>query len=133
MSSRLWQMTLAVPGAAVITIALFWLMITLIAQGLPAITEEIASLRVDFIRVDRDETVQLKDRSLPERPDTLDQPPPPPPTSVDMHMAPGTGGVPLISPKLNTSLKPDLTGNAIPDSSSAIPLVRVPPMYPERA
>ena len=108
MYSRLTHLGLALPGAALATIALFWLMIVLIAQGLPAITEEIVSLRVNFTRVDRDETVQLKDRSLPNRPDALELPPPlpPPATSAPRNTASGTGGVPLV---------------------------RVPPMSPQRA
>ena len=133
MSSRLWHLTIAMPGAAVITIALFWLMITLISHGLPAITDEIKSLKVDFTRVDRDETVRLKDRTLPERPDALDQPPPPPPSSIDVDVPTGTGGVPLSAPKIKSDINPNLSGFAMPDSSAAIPLVRVPPMYPQRA
>lgn len=133
MTSRFWHLTYAMPAAAVVTIALFWLMVTLIAQGIPAITEEIASLRVDFTRVERDETVNLKDRTLPDRPDAVEQPIPPPPASVDVDIPSGTGGVPFTAPKIQNEVNPNLSGYAIPDSSAAIPLVRVPPMYPPRA
>ena len=133
MSSRLNQLALAVPGAAIVTTALFWLMVTLIAQGEPAITEQFASLKVDFLRVERDESVQLKDRSLPELPDPLSQPALPTISPFDIQTKGGSGGVPIVAPRVSRTIEPNLSAFAVPDSASAIPLVRIPPLYPERA
>ena len=79
MSSNTIRVGASIPLAIVVTIALFWLMNYLITHGMDAITEEVQGSAIDFTRVDRDETVQAKDRALPDRPDKPDAPPPPPP------------------------------------------------------
>ncbi len=115
-----------------VTIALFWLMNYLITHGMEAITEEVAGDAIDFTRVDRDESVNTKDRDLPDRPDKPDVPPPPPPMNLSANTAPDSGGVNINAPALY-NLNLDRSGLNAPTDGDAIPLVRVPPQYPQRA
>ena len=115
-----------------VTIALFWLMNYLITHGMEAITEEVAGDAIDFTRVDRDESVNTKDRDLRDRPDKPDVPPPPPPMNLSANTAPDSGGVNINAPALY-NLNLDRSGLNAPTDGDAIPLVRVPPQYPQRA
>jgi len=123
----------SVPLAVAVTIALFWLMNYLITHGMDAITEEVQGAAIDFTRVDRDETIQTKDRQLPDRPDKPDAPPPPPPMNLASNLAPDSGGVGINAPALSRGLNLDRSGLAAPTDGDVIPLVRVPPQYPQRA
>tara|TARA_B100000579_G_C22713960_1_gene795964 strand:- start:533 stop:1078 length:546 start_codon:yes stop_codon:yes gene_type:complete len=104
----------------------------LITHGMEAITEEVAGDAIDFTRVDRDESVNTKDRDLPDRPDKPDVPPPPPPMNLNANTAPDSGGVNINAPALY-NLNLDRSGLNAPTDGDAIPLVRVPPQYPQRA
>ena len=134
MNSNTMRIGVSIPLAVGVTIALFWLMNYLITHGMDAITEEVQGAAIDFTRVDRDETVQTKDRQLPDRPDKPDAPPPPPPMNLASNTAPDSGGVGIINaPALSRGLNLDRSGLAAPTDGDAIPLVRVPPQYPQRA
>jgi len=115
-----------------VTIALFWLMNYLITHGMEAITEEVKGAAIDFTRIDRDENVNTKDRSAPDRPDKPEAPPPPPPMNLSTNTAPDSGGVSINAPKLS-GFNLDRSGLNAPTDGDAIPLVRVPPQYPQRA
>lgn len=121
-------------GAAwIVTFGLFYLMQSLIGvEG--ELDESKAPKVVDFVRVQRSEVVKQKTREAPKKV-TLDETPPPPDMSTDQ----------------STSLDPDAIGVAAVVEESggggdgsgglgimtadgeAVPLVRVPPQYPERA
>ena len=133
MSSNTIRVGASIPLAIVVTIALFWLMNYLITHGMDAITEEVQGSAIDFTRVDRDETVQAKDRALPDRPDKPDAPPPPPPMNLNANTAPDSGGLGINAPAFSRGLNLDRAGLAAPTDGDAIPLVRVPPQYPQRA
>ena len=65
--------------AAGVTIGLFLVMKVLVTGQEYEIEEELASIGIDFVRVERDEESQTKDRSL-KRPSKVEpeEPPPPP-------------------------------------------------------
>ncbi len=133
MNTRAIRLGISVPLAIFVTIALFWLMNYLITHGMNAITEEFRGGLIDFTRVDRDETAQTKDRTLPDRPDTPDVPPPPPPMNFNINAAPDSRGVAINAPALSRGLNLDRSGLAMPTDGDVIPLVRIPPQYPQRA
>jgi len=133
MNSNAIRAGVSIPGAIVVTLALFWLMNYLITHGIPAIQEQIRGAAIDFIRVDRDETVQAKDRQLPDRPDKPESPPPPPPMSLDAATAPNSGGIGINAPAMSANLNLGRQNLTAPNDGDAIPLVRVPPQYPQRA
>ncbi|MCB2106750.1 MAG: energy transducer TonB [Rhodobacteraceae bacterium] len=123
---------IAVPVALIVTLFLFWLMQYLIATGIPAIQEAIKGAAIDFTRIERDETVQTKDREMPEKPQQQDVPPPPP-TSNDSMTDPGAMGIMGINPNMGIKFGGARNSLEAPSDGEAIPLVRVPPQYPERA
>ena len=133
MNSNTMRIGVSIPLAIAVTIALFWLMNYLITHGMDAITEEVQGAAIDFTRVDRDESIQTKDRQLPDRPDKPEAPPPPPPMNLASNTAPDSGGVGINVPALSRGLNLDRSGLAAPTDGDAIPLVRVPPQYPQRA
>ena len=133
MNSNTMRIGMSVPLAVIVTIALFWLMNYLITHGMDALTEEYKGAAIDFTRVDRDEAIQTKDRTLPDRPDKPDAPPPPPPMNLNTTTAPNSGGVGINAPALSRGLMLDRSGLAAPTDGDAIPLVRIPPQYPQRA
>ncbi len=133
MKSNTMRIGVSIPLAVAVTIALFWLMNYLITHGMDAITEEVQGAAIDFTRVDRDESIQAKDRQLPDRPDKPDAPPPPPPMNLATNTAPNSGGLGINAPALSRGLNLDRSGLAAPTDGDAIPLVRVPPQYPQRA
>ncbi len=123
---------LSIPLAAVITIGLFALMTYMIAISDMPIDEDAEAIKIDFTRVERDETPQQKDRSMPDRPEQIEAPPPPPPSqasasSVDM------GDLGMGVPKVNAGVDMEMAGLGAAPEGDVLPLVRVAPQYPQRA
>jgi protein TonB len=133
MNSNTMRIGVSLPLAVIVTIALFWLMNFLINNGMDAITDEVKGAAIDFTRVQRDESVQARDRAIPDRPDKPDTPPPPPPMNLANNTAPDSGGVGINAPAMGRGLNLDRSGLSAPTDGDAIPLVRVPPQYPQRA
>ncbi|MBW3566379.1 MAG: energy transducer TonB [Proteobacteria bacterium] len=124
---------MAIPLAVLFTLAVFFLMHTLIETGRSAITEETGGAVVDFVRVQQDENVRQKDRQ-PERPPEPEKPPPQPdiPAPQLAQTMPGNG--------LNIgsmTIEADIDVSAGIDSGAAggeyLPIVKVAPIYPQRA
>jgi protein TonB len=61
-----------------VTLGLFYLMYSLVKVTEPTINENAKTHVIDFVRLKRDESTKTKDRELPDKPKTPDQPPPPP-------------------------------------------------------
>ncbi len=124
---------LSIPIAGAITIGLFALMTYLIATGESPLQEVDEVETIDFTRVERDETVQTKDRELPDKPEQVEQPPPPPPASAQTS-APDAAGLNVAMPRLNPDMQLGLGVDlgAAPEGD-VLPLVRVAPQYPQRA
>ena len=80
LSSRMLSSALL---AIVTTIVLFLTMKVLVTGRDYEIEQEAASIGIDFVRVERDEDVNTKDRAM-KRPSQQkpDEPPPPPPASI---------------------------------------------------
>lgn len=116
--------------ALVTTVALFLTMKVLVTGQEYEIEEELVSIGIDFVRVERDEDVSTKDRAL-KRPsqEQPDEPPPPPkltqtsrPNMDKATMSADLGGFDLASMNLNA-----------PVDGEALAIVRVLPRYPSRA
>jgi periplasmic protein TonB len=135
-------------SATLINLGLFLLMAFMVAgQQSPSKGGEEITM-VDFVRLKREaEPPQPKERRLPEKP-------PPPEEPVPMTMPrpqtpqPKTPAVPKIVPNIASSLALTTTGPYLGDYAKSagmiegpsmagegdvIPLVRVPPQYPQRA
>lgn len=119
--------------AAFVTFGLFYLMQTLI--GVEGTLDESEKVKVvDFVRVQRSEEVKKKDREPPKK-DKVEDEPPPPEMDFDPSDALDQGGI-GISGVDDTGLGGLDTGGGFTMASAdgdAVPMVRVPPQYPERA
>lgn len=121
----LFRLILGIPGAAIVTGALFLAMAYMIRQE-AKLDEERDALNISI-------TQQLRDTDLNstkefKRP-TLDTPPPPPPSVVDASNRPSLDGVRAAVPTLDVKLN---IGTGFNPDRDAQPLVRIPPQYPER-
>lgn len=118
--------------ASVVTFALFYLMQSMIGvEG--HLDESGAPKVVDFVRVKRSEVVKKKDREPPKKAQ-IDEEPPPPDFAMDQSSDMTSGGI-GISGAAFLSMDLDTGGGFSMASADgdAVPMVRVPPQYPERA
>lgn len=131
-STGLARYPVAAGGAALITFGLLFLMHALIA-GSPFSLDHAKNLRVvDFVRLKRAETVEEKQRVLPQR----QAPERPPPLDADLSDVPKpeSGSLAVAAAGFQPSL--ELAGpgfGAAASDADAVPLVRVNPQYPSRA
>jgi periplasmic protein TonB len=119
------------PIAGLVTVSLFILMKELVTGGGYEIEEALDVPQIDFVRVKRDEDINVKDR-MPARPQQNDPEPPPPPMSNQAQRAPDVGGLGISLPSFDGIDLGDLALGA-PSDGDVIPVVRVPPQYPRRA
>ncbi len=114
--------------AGLITLFLFVVMKILIT-GQDGTLDQIASrTKIEFIRIERDEDINTKNRKPPRPkqkpsappPPLTRQKPPPPPSALDKVMP--NFNMAMIDGKLSA-----------PSDAEILPLVRVPPQYPTRA
>ena len=118
--------------ASVVTFGLFYLMQNMIlVEG--ELDDSGATKVVDFVRVKRTEDVKKKEREPPKK-EQLDDEPPPPDFALDQSSDMTGGGI-GISAGVDTALSLDTGGGFSMASADgdAVPMVRVPPQYPERA
>ncbi|MGD8859068.1 MAG: TonB family protein [Myxococcales bacterium] len=126
-------------AAFFVTFGLFYVMQALVAMGSGEMKEAEQGRVIDFVRVKREPVVKEKERELPNRPQSLDQPEAP-----DLNLSNDTGGtsvdatpIAIAAPKAQASLKggalgPKLDSIAVRDRKKA-PLMRMKPEYPLRA
>jgi len=129
-------------GALLISFGLFWVMYQLVLGG-EARRAEVTSLpTIDFVRVQRQDELETRQRVRPERPPPPERPPTPPRVNVNAQ-APSAPAA-LSLPGLQTLAEtPNLKGGPFigeftPDAGGGgdaelVPLVRVPPQYPRAA
>ena len=115
-----------------VTFSLFYLMQSMI--GVEGELDESGTIKVvDFVRVKRTEEVKKKEREPPKK-EQIDDEPPPPDFAMDQNTDMSSGGI-GISAAVDTAMNID-TGAGFSMASAdgdAVPMVRVPPQYPERA
>ncbi len=115
---------------AVVTLALFYLMQSLIANADSALTDDKIGRIVDIVRVKQDQEVQTKNRK-PKKPPPPDQPPPDiPPQSMNVNV--DQSGFTMAG--LDASASIDISGGGFGISDGEyLPIVKVQPVYPRRA
>lgn len=125
------RIIVAIAIAAVINWGLLGLMQYLIATGEKALSDDSSIRFVDFVRVKRDENVEVKEQK-PKKPPKPDTPPPaaPPQSQNDVNPnAISTAMAPLANDS-SMNLGGMSFGNADGDY---LPIVKVAPIYPRRA
>lgn len=116
-----------------VTFALFYLMQGLI--GVEGKLDKSAAPRVvDFVRVIKSEVVKQKSREAPKK-TTLDDTPPPPDMSTDSSTSLDADAIGVAAVVDEAGGGDDGGGGlgVMNADGDAVPLVRVPPQYPERA
>ena len=122
------RLLLGLPVAGVITVSLFLLMRYLVlVEGAEQKDEELTTISIT--RPERDEDVNRRDRNKPDRPEQAEAPPPPPPMQVNSRVDPATLAGNMSMPDFGV----DVGSLDAPTDRTAIPLVTVPPIYPDRA
>lgn len=122
----------ALPLAALITFGAFFVMSLLIATGRSALTEQADGRVVDFVRVKQDEQVQKKDRK-PERPPKPEKPPEAPKPQMEQNVAKVDQGLSIgaVSAEVDVNVDAGLDGAGA--EGEYLPIVKVQPVYPQRA
>ncbi len=116
-------------GAAV-TFGLLFIMQLLIATGRGALTEGSSFRITDFVRVERNETIETK-KDKPEKPPEPETPPEmPAPSSADTFD--NSMVVSMSAPILDASISIGGVGFGVSDGEY-LPIVKVAPVYPSRA
>jgi protein TonB len=129
-SSMLTRFAIAGVTGIVVTFALLWLMQILIATGKDALTNSRDFRFVDFVRIKRDEVVNL-DVDKPEKQPEPEQPPPEmPQPQVDPLDTSNT--VDISMGRMGMNLDPTRGNFAVVDGDY-LPIVKVAPIYPRRA
>ena len=116
--------------AAGVTIGLFLVMKVLVTGQESALEEELASIGIDFVRVERDEESQTKDRAL-KRPSKVEPEEPPPPPKLTQPNRPNVDKA-SMSADMGAFNLAGLNLNA-PVDGDTLAIVRVLPRYPSRA
>ena len=116
--------------AAGVTIGLFLVMKVLVTGQEYEIEEELAAIGIDFVRVERDEESQTKDRAL-KRPSKVEPEEPPPPPKLTQPNRPNIDKA-SMSTDLGAFDLASLNLNA-PVDGDTLAIVRVLPRYPSRA
>ena len=114
------------------TFALFWVMQALVGVS-GELQEGRSRLSIEFVRLKRDTTPEMKKREPPKR-ERPEQPPPPPEMNLAKAISPSEA-LGAIVPMVDTAVELEKatslgTGGGDRD---VVPLVRVDPEYPPRA
>lgn len=125
-----YRMMSVVLMAAGVTIGLFLVMKVLVTGQEYEIEEELAAIGIDFVRVERDEESQTKDRAL-KRPSKVEPEEPPPPPKLTQPNRPNIDKA-SMSADLGAFDLAGLNLNA-PVDGDTLAIVRVLPRYPSRA
>lgn len=140
-----------------VSLALFGLMQLMVMHTSSPIRQDENIKMVEFVRLKREAKIETKRREIPDKPPPVKPPPPPPkPMAQQTPLATNDPAPAIDMPKLDIPLSlgrltgtavtagvrvaqgdghaPNLgEGGQIAFSSHVIPLVRVPPQYPQRA
>lgn len=115
---------------AIATFALFMLMQALIKSDRSAFDDSKKGKIVDFVRLQEDEEIQIKDRK-PKPPPPPDEPPPDMP-KPDFDSSDVSQGVDIGAVNVNVDLNVGGVGGFSSDGEY-LPIVKVNPVYPRRA
>lgn len=126
------RLVIGVSIGLVVTMALFWFMQYMIETADRTLDEEDRGSLVDFVRVERDETVQRKDRK-PEKPPEPDQPPPQPPTPQLENLDPSAEKIAISAAPVQTDIEMSGGFSLGVGEGDYLPIVKVAPIYPQRA
>ena len=129
-NSTLTRFAIAGVTGVVVTFALLWVMQILIATGKDALTNKRDFRFVDFVRIKRDEVINL-DEDKPEKPPEPEQQPPDMP-QPELDQLNTSDTVNISFSRTGIELDPTRGNFSIVDGDY-LPIVKVAPIYPRRA
>ena len=116
----------------VVTLSLLFIMHLLIEYGESAISKERNRHMLEFVRVKRNENLNVEDQT-PEKPDKPpDVPPEVPPQDMD-SVDPNAPTINIPPPSVNNTVDIGGPGGMNVAEGDYLPIVRVAPVYPARA
>ncbi len=135
------RLPLAIVGAALMALTLFYVMHYMISQGSGKINKSEDYSVVDFVRLKRESETRLKKRVIPKKPPLPKEPPPPPQLNVAQDNNVAMPQLKMDMPRITNSgvtggpfmgQMASSAGAAIGDGE-LIALVKIAPRYPRKA
>jgi len=125
------RLGLAAVAAVFTTFAILWVMQILIATGKGAITSKYEGRFVDFVRIEKDESLDTKTLK-PKKPPEPEQPPPDTPPQLDeIDASVQTVNIGAVDTEVGVNVGGIGGFNAA--EGEYLPIVKVAPIYPNRA
>jgi len=125
------RLGLAALAAVFTTFAILWVMQILIATGKGAITSKYEGRFVDFVRIEKDESLDTKTLK-PKKPPEPEQPPPDTPPQLDeIDASVQTVNIGAVDTEVGVNVGGIGGFNAA--EGEYLPIVKVAPIYPNRA
>ncbi len=116
----------------VVTLSLLFIMQLLIATGKAALTEPRARAQLDFVRVKRNENLNIEDFAPEKPPPPPEVPPETPPQEMDA-VDPNAPTINIAPPSVSADTNIGGPGGMNIAEGDYLPIVRVAPVYPARA
>lgn len=133
------RLPLAIIGAVLMALTLFYAMHFMISQGKGSINKSEDYSVVDFVRLKRDSETRLKKRVIPKKPPLPKKPPPPPQLSVAQENNVAMPNLKMDMPRISNrgvAGGPFIGGmglGAAQGDGELIALVKIAPRYPRNA
>ena len=115
-----------------VTTTLLFVMQLLIATGKQALTKPRERAQLDFVRVKRNEALNVEDFQPEKPPPPPETPPETPPQDMD-NIDPTAPTITIAAPTVNTDTSLSGPGGMNIAEGDYLPIVRVAPVYPARA
>lgn len=116
----------------VVTLSLLFVMQLLIASGKQALTKPRDRTQLDFVRVKRNESLNVEDFQPEKPPPPPEVPPETPPQEMD-NVDPNAPTINIAPPTVSTDTNIGGPGGMNIAEGDYLPIVRVAPVYPARA
>ncbi len=116
----------------VVTLSLLFIMQLLIATGKKALSEPRQRAQLDFVRVKRNENLQLQELTPEKPPKPPEVPPEVPPQTMDT-IDPSGPAINIPAPEVTADTTIGGPGGMNIAEGDYLPIVRVAPVYPARA
>lgn len=115
-----------------VTLSLFWFMQYMIETADRTLDDGNRGALLDFVRLERDESVQRR-QAKPEKPPPPEAPPPQPPTPQLDNLDPSADKIAIQAAPVQTDI--EMTGGFSlgVGEGDYLPIVKVSPIYPQRA
>ncbi len=131
-AANLVRLVIGLIMALAVTLSLFWLMQYLIVSADRTLNDSGAGNLVDFVRIKRDESVKAR-QLKPKKPPPPEAAPPQPPTPQLDNLNPNAEKIAISAVPVETDI--EMTGGFSlgVGEGDYLPIVKVAPIYPNRA